>query len=209
MYTDTMRFLHRNNYVRDDEHGTQLKNLQQANKSINNYRFKLAFFGCKSQLHSCVLLYMGKKDFEGRMLPMSKPLFSRCVWGPVTVLMTSKHMLSGWLKMYIVKLRRSWGRKRGVIWSPVKCLWILEMVKRFSWVLIAEQQCSWWAESLGKVESPSDLSSFTEFQKHRTSVKILKYYLSRCQQPCFIHAVKPSHSYQAVELKIGKTGTHL
>lgn len=79
MYTDTMRFLHRNNYVRDDEHGTQLKNLQQANKSINNYRFKLAFFGCKSQLCSCVLLYMREKDFEGRMLPMSKPLFSRCV----------------------------------------------------------------------------------------------------------------------------------
>lgn len=158
-----MRFLHRNNYVRDKEHRTQLQNLKQANKSSNNDRFKVAFFGCKSQLRS--MLYVRKKDFEDQMLPMTKSLFSRCVWGPVTVLMTSKHMLFGWLKMYSVKLRRSWGRKMGVvIWSPVKCPWILEMVKWFSWVLIAEQHCCWKAESLGKIESPSDPSSFTEAQ---------------------------------------------
>lgn len=75
--SDTMRFLHRNNYVRDNEHRTQLQNLKQANKSSNNDRFKVAFFGCKSQLRS--VLYVRKKDFEDQMLPMTKSLFSRCV----------------------------------------------------------------------------------------------------------------------------------
>lgn len=32
----------------------------------------------------------------------------------------------------------------------------------------------------------------------------MKYYLSHCQQACFIHAAKPSHGYQAFELKTGK-----
>lgn len=74
---------------------------------------QLAFVDVKVKYVGVTCL-MWRKDLEDQMLPVTKSIIS---WDPITDSVTSKHMLSDLLKMYNIKLRSSWRRKRNTVIS--------------------------------------------------------------------------------------------
>lgn len=102
-------------------------------------------------------------------------------------------MLSVLLKMYSIKLKSSWARKRTMITSATHGFW----------------NCNDYVESElhshGIVEkgtlNPQMIFIFWKSTGH--FVKITKCYLNHRQQPGFIHPAHPNHNYQAVKAKAG------